>query len=167
MNAESWQKEQFSNAFMLAPATNGGYTLGEWNVDKDGVDLTIRSRGLMVDFQLKCTQRPRLNKDDYAFDLDVKTYDKLRDPDRSAPSYLALVIVPEKLDDWIIHQPDKMLMSCHGFWSKFEESAARPNKATVAVKLPRQQRLNVLALEEMFKDSLNRVRYGTQGGEAA
>jgi hypothetical protein len=58
MEAESWQKEQFSNAFILAVATKGGYTLSDWNVDKDGVDATIRKGALMVDIQLKCTQNP-------------------------------------------------------------------------------------------------------------
>ncbi|WP_226961805.1 MULTISPECIES: DUF4365 domain-containing protein [Streptomyces] len=67
--ATSWQKEQVSRAFVHALATQGGYTICDWNVDKDGVDVTLRSRGLMVDIQLKCTQSPRTLRSGYSYDL--------------------------------------------------------------------------------------------------
>jgi hypothetical protein len=105
----NWQKEQFSRAYLLAVATKGGYTLATWNVDKDGVDATVRCGALMVDLQLKCTQVPRKTGNEYAYDLDVSTYNKLRDPDRSAPGYLALVVVPEDLEEWVAHEPDRLL----------------------------------------------------------
>jgi hypothetical protein len=38
---------------MLAIATKGGHTLCDWNVDKDGVDVTIRSKALIVEIDLK------------------------------------------------------------------------------------------------------------------
>lgn len=93
-DAATWQKEQVSRAFGHALATQGGYTICDWNVDKDGVDVTLRSRGLMVDIQLKWTQSPRVVRSGYSFDLDIETYDKLSDPECSAPGHLALLIVP-------------------------------------------------------------------------
>jgi uncharacterized protein DUF4365 len=167
MGAESWQKEQFSNAFMLAVATKGGYTLCDWNVDKDGVDATLRSRGLMVDIQLKSTQRPRTVQGGYAFDLDAKTYDKLKDPERSAPAYLVLVVVPTKIDAWILHQPENILMSCHGYWASFDNRTVRPSQKSVAIRLPQDQRVDVAALQAMFKVARHRVLFGIRGGEAA
>jgi hypothetical protein len=168
MLAESWQKEQFSNAFMLAITTEGGFTIGEWNVDKDGVDVTLRSNALMVDIQLKCTQSPRTTQDGYSYDLDVKTYDKLSDPERSAPGYLALVIVPTDLNNWVTHYTQETLLACHAYWAAFDtDKIARPNQATTAVRLPREQRLDVTALDEMFKVSRRHSLYGTLGGEAA
>ncbi|CAM5560784.1 hypothetical protein SRIMM317S_05182 [Streptomyces rimosus subsp. rimosus] len=105
--ATSWQKEQVSRAYVHALATQGGYTLCDWNVDKDGVDVTLRSGPWMVDIQLKCTQSPRIVRGGFSFDLDVETYDKLRNPDRSAPGHLALLIVPPDIGRWVIHHQNR------------------------------------------------------------
>lgn len=83
----------------------GGATIGEWNVDKDGVDVTLRRRQLMVDLQLKCTGSARTAAGDYSFDLDVPTFAKLTDPDRSAPAYLCLLVVPKALQAWLHSVP--------------------------------------------------------------
>ena len=45
-------KEQISKAYVLPVATKAGATIGERNVDKDGVDVTLRRRQLIVDLQL-------------------------------------------------------------------------------------------------------------------
>ena len=46
----SWQKEQLSVAYVHALATQVGYTVAHWNVDKDGVD-PARSLKMVVDDQ--------------------------------------------------------------------------------------------------------------------
>ncbi|WP_244190684.1 DUF4365 domain-containing protein [Streptomyces caeruleatus] len=134
--ATSWQKEQVSRAYVHALATQGGYTICDWNVDKDGVDVTLRSRGLMVDIQLKCTQNPRTIRSGYSFDLDIETYDKLRDPERSAPGHLALLIVPPDIGRWVIHQPDSIVLACHGYWSSLYGMGHAPGGSTTAIHLP-------------------------------
>ncbi|MFI6321611.1 DUF4365 domain-containing protein [Nonomuraea sp. NPDC050556] len=164
--AASWQKEQFSKAYMLAVASQGGYTIGEWNVDKDGVDVTLRSGGLMVDLQLKCTQRPRTTSDDYVFDLDVPTYNKLRDPYRSAPGYMALVVVPPILDEWLLHEPERLLLSCHAYWAKLQDEPPPTSSATTSIRLPRCQSLTASSIEIMFEVALSRI-LGTAGGDSA
>jgi hypothetical protein len=164
----NWQKEQFSRAYLLAVATKGGYTLATWNVDKDGVDATIRDGALMVDLQLKCTQSPRMANADYSYDLDVATYDKLRDPNRSAPGYLALIIVPADLTNWVAHEPDRVLLSCQGYWSKLQDQPAPASTSTTTIRMPREQVLDVSALKRMFEMSLEMVRRGmSDRGEAA
>ncbi|WP_218009225.1 DUF4365 domain-containing protein [Herbidospora cretacea] len=164
--AASWQKEQLSKAYMLAVATQGGYTIAEWNVDKDGVDVTLRSNGLMVDIQLKCTHGPRKSRGDFTFDLDVKTYDKLRDPDRSAPGYMALMVVPPKLDAWILHEPERLLIACHAYWAKLQDEPSPTGTTTTSVRLPRTQTLTTVSLKHMFEVALHRIRYGVEEGEA-
>ncbi|WP_433235026.1 DUF4365 domain-containing protein [Actinomadura nitritigenes] len=167
LEAASWQKEHFSKAYVLAIATRGGYTIGSWNQDKDGVDVTLRDRGLMVDLQLKCTQNPRTAGDHFVYDLDVATYDKLRDPERCAPGYMVLVIVPAKLDEWLLHEPTRVLMACHGYWAKLQDEPPPSGKVTTAVHLPRTQPLTSKSLEHMFQVSLQRIRLGPEEGEAA
>lgn len=81
-------KERFSVAYIQALSACAGHVLGDCRPDKDGVDLTLRSSGLMVDLQLKCSQHPRKARRDYVYDLDVATYNRWRHPDRSAPGIL-------------------------------------------------------------------------------
>jgi hypothetical protein len=111
--------------------------------------------------------KSRTLNDGYAYDLDIKTYDKLKDPERSAPAYLVLVVVPAKLEAWIKHYTEEMLLSCHAYWAAFDAKISRPNKTSTAIRLPRDQRLTVSSLEVMFEVSRNRVLYGILGGEAA
>jgi len=164
VQGDSWQKEQFSQSYVLAVAAHAKTTINNWNVDKDGVDLTLRRRGIMVDVQLKCTGSPRVVQDDFVFDLDVPTYDKLRDPDRSAPAYLSLLIVPKDLQDWLCHEPEQLLVRCHGYWASMVNRPEPQGSATVADRLPRAQRLDSAALDMMFEESRRWSRQGPGAG---
>jgi hypothetical protein len=39
------QKEQFSNAFIVAVAAAAGFTTGQWDVDDDSIDWQIAAAG--------------------------------------------------------------------------------------------------------------------------
>jgi uncharacterized protein DUF4365 len=124
--------------------------LHDWNVDKDGVDVTLRSGALMVDLQLKCTQNPRIVRGGYSFDLDVETYDKLRNPDRSAPAHLALLIVPPDISRWVTHQPESIVLACHGYWASLQGLGKANGSVTTAISLPEHQPLTVKGMGTMF-----------------
>lgn len=153
MSVETWQKEQISCAYLHAIAAHEGLTVARWSVDKDGVDATVRRGGPMVDIQLKCSQRVHLVGDSHAFDLDVPTYNKLRAPDRSAPGYLALVIVPEDIREWIVHDDQEVLLRCHGYYKCLDGAPEPKGQATVAVHLPLINRLDGEALRTMIEHS--------------
>lgn len=158
--AESWQKEQFSLAYVHAVATRAGCTIASWKVDKDGVDVTLRQGGRMVDLQMKCTCAPRVTRSGYSFPLDTKTYDKLRDTERSAPGYLGLVIAPENIDDWIDHRPEEILMACHGYWAKIQDREDPAAGDTKSITLSPADVLNAGAIQEMFAFSLEMILRG-------
>jgi hypothetical protein len=164
---ESWQKEQISRAYLHAIAAREGCTLGDWAVDKDGVDTTLRRRGRMVDVQLKCTQELRKLSESYAFDLDVKTYDKLREADRSAPGYLVVMIVPKDVKDWIhLHDEEFFLLRCTAYYACIQDRPAVNSAITTVIHLPFANRLNGDALDRMFEHS-RRHALGTREGMAA
>ncbi|MET9221313.1 DUF4365 domain-containing protein [Streptomyces sp. NPDC003300] len=163
LEATSWQKEQVSRAYVHALAAQGGYTICDWNVDKDGVDVTLRSRGLMVDIQLKCTQNPRTVRGGYSFDLDIETYDKLRDPERSAPGHLALLIVPPDIGRWVTHQSESIVLSCHGYWASLQDLGTARGTVSTVVRLPDFQQLTVKAMGSMF-DAARRMTTGAARG---
>jgi hypothetical protein len=148
--ATSWQKEQISRAYVHAIASQGGYTVGDWNVDKDGVDVTLRDRGLMVDIQLKCTESPRTVRGGYSFDLDIETYNKLRSTERSAPGHLVLLVVPPNLELWVTQHQDSVVLACHGYWACLHGREAANSSATTAISLPQEQQLTVKSMRSMF-----------------
>ncbi|MFG2899426.1 DUF4365 domain-containing protein [Streptomyces zaomyceticus] len=161
--ATSWQKEQISRAYVHALASQGGYTVGEWNVDKDGVDVTLRDRGLMVDFQLKCTQSPRVIRGGYSFDLDVETYNKLRSTERSAPGHLVLLVVPPNLELWVTQHSDSVVLACHGYWACLHGRDSATSQATTAISLPEEQQLSVKSMRGMFDMARRMVLSGSAG----
>lgn len=163
--AESWQKEEFSRAYVLAVATRAGFTIASWNVDKDGVDVTLRRQAIMIDLQLKCSQSVREVNDAYVLDLDIPTYDKLRAVDRSAPGYLALIKVPADVDLWVRHDPDRLLLHCAGFYERIQDRPPARGQTTTAIHLPRRQVLDASGLKEMLAFATKRIRAGT--GEVA
>lgn len=166
MDAGSWQKEQLSVAYLHAVASTEGLTVATWNVDKDGVDATIRKGGPTVDFQLKCTQKARRVGENFVFDLDVATYDKLRMPDRTAPGYLALMIVPRDLERWLVHDSESLLMRCVAYYTRLQDRPEAPGQTSVAIHLPMANRLDGPAMSEMIEDSRRRILSGYQAAVA-
>ncbi|MCP8710242.1 DUF4365 domain-containing protein [Streptomyces sp. AC04842] len=163
--ADSWQQEQVSLAYVAALATRGGYTLGKWEVDKDGVDLSIkRSDGLTFELQMKCTYSPKLiaQGEAYSYDLDVPTYDKLRAPTRTSVGFLGLVVVPRDLEEWMIHDEYELTLRCSGYWAKIQDAPASDNSSTKAIHLPAIQRLDLPGFEEMFSHAWQRLMFGAQ-----
>ncbi|MET9669750.1 DUF4365 domain-containing protein [Streptomyces sp. NPDC006475] len=141
--ADSWQQEQVSLAYVAALATRGGYTLGKWDVDKDGVDLSVkRSDGLTFELQMKCTYSPTVTARGaaYSYDLDMPTYDKLRAATRTSVGFLGLVIVPREIEEWMVHDERELTMRC-----------------TKAIHLPMHQRIDLPGFEEMFSHAMHRL----------
>ncbi|MFD0505166.1 DUF4365 domain-containing protein [Streptomyces chiangmaiensis] len=100
--------------------------------------------------QLKCTQSPRTLRSGYSYDLDIDTYNKLRDPERSAPGHLALLIVPPDIGRWVTHQSDSIILACHGYWASLHGLGDATSSATTAIHLPEHQELTVKAMGTMF-----------------
>ncbi|NUW06801.1 DUF4365 domain-containing protein [Streptomyces sp. CAI-21] len=165
--AASWQKERASYAHLLWLATQAGYRVADWTPDIDGVDATLRNGGLMVDLQLKCTMSPRIVNGDYAFDLDVATYNKLRDPLRSAPGYLALMVIDPDVDKWIVHGPLGVNMAVQAYWAKLQDEPAPAGRSSTAIRLPRQQVLDKESLDGMFEFSREMAHFGLGRGMRA
>ncbi|MFI9584388.1 DUF4365 domain-containing protein [Streptomyces sp. NPDC052236] len=149
----TWQQEQISLAYVLGVATQANATVASWNVDKDGVDVTLKRDHLLVELQMKCTFDPRLLADGTTriFDLDIATYDKLRGPRRTAAGFLGLVVVPRDVDTWLEHGSDSVLMRCAGFYAQIQDLPKAQGNSTKNIHLPHTQRLDVTGLDVMFE----------------
>ncbi|WP_411071196.1 DUF4365 domain-containing protein [Streptomyces sp. cmx-4-25] len=165
----TWQQEQISLAYVLAVATDANATVASWNVDKDGVDVTLKRDHRLVEVQMKCTFDPQYLADGttLTYDLDVPTYDKLRGPYRTAPGYLGVVIVPRDAGTWLEHGLDSLLLKCSGFYAQIQDGGAAQGDVTKRIHLPRAQGLNAAGLDVMFDFAHQRL-FGTDAasGEA-
>ncbi|MFF2997319.1 DUF4365 domain-containing protein [Streptomyces sp. NPDC057950] len=155
----TWQQEQISLAYVLAVATHANATVASWNVDKDGVDVTLKRDHRLVELQMKCTFDPHLLADNttHTFDLDVATYDKLRGQYRTAPGYLGLVVVPRDVAEWLSHHPESVLMQCAGFYAQIQDKPAAQGNSTKTLHLPNTQRLDSAGLDVMFDFAHHRL----------
>ncbi|MGW0632156.1 DUF4365 domain-containing protein [Streptomyces sp. NPDC002758] len=162
----TWQQEQISLAYLSAVATRIGATSAQWNVDKDGVDVTLQYNLIDVAFQMKCTYAPILLGDGetYAFDLDIRTYDLLRARNRSSAGFLGLVVVPQDLDAWLTQDDESLLMRCKGYYARIQNLPAVSNKGTTRIHLPKKQRLDQAGLEGVFSYAFDRLFGSAAGG---
>jgi len=164
---ETWQQEQISLAYVSAVATHAGCTIAAWNVDKDGVDITLKRNHITVDLQMKCTYSATLLSDGqtYSFSLDVPTYNKLRDSHRSSAGFLGLIVVERDLDDWLVHSHEDLLMRCSGYWARIQDLPDPGDVDSKSVHLPMSQRIDFLGIREMFDYAFKRLFPHVPGGD--
>lgn len=155
----SWQQEQVSLAYLSAIATRAGATSATWNVDKDGVDVTLKRDNILVEFQMKCTFSPKTLADGetLVYDLDVRTYNDLRHERRSAAGFLGLVVCPRNMDEWLIHDEQSLLMNCVGYYARIQNLPAVSNEGTKAIHVPKAQRIDQAGMDVIFKFAEERL----------
>ncbi|MFJ6486263.1 DUF4365 domain-containing protein [Streptomyces sp. NPDC091682] len=155
----TWQQEQISLAYVLAVATAAEATVASWNVDKDGVDATLKRDHRLVELQMKCTFDPHFLADGttLTYNLDVPTYDKLRGAFRTAPGYLGVVVVPRDVATWLAHEPDSILVRCSGFYAQIQDAEEASGGVSKRIHLPRAQKLDSAGLDVMFEFAHQRL----------
>jgi hypothetical protein len=125
-----------------------------------GIDLTlhdIRRRGhrhmesgFKLDIQAKSTTTRNLTATEVVYDLDVKTFDDLRDPQVGCPRVLVLLVLPEDESGWTEQTEDHLLLRHAAYWLSLRGQGPTRNQKTVRVLLPRSQLFSVSALESLM-----------------
>ena len=153
----SQQKQQLSLAYVQAVAATVGLAHAVWSVDEDSIDLSLGMRGgrgtirsPKVDLQLKCSSRDLLRPEALHFPLKIKNYDDLRYTEETVPRILVVVIVPESVDDWLLHSEEQMIIRHCGYWMSLHGAPPVQNSRSVSVKLPRTNKFDVEGLTAMM-----------------
>lgn len=149
-------KEWFSRAFLMAVAASAGYSVQPLQDDVDGVDVVVRDGGITVDVQLKATAVPSYGHSGLQFDLDVKTYDKLR-TDRNSPGYLVVAVLPDEGVAWIDHRGNHMRMHRLAYWLDITGMPPTLNQATISLTIPLANRVTEEALVAIMTDARRRL----------
>jgi len=149
------QKEQFSNAFLHAIATVGECSVSKPSVDEDSVDWTLQKRihrRPRIDLQLKCTAKAEtFTENGISFGLKKKNYDDLRIVDLVVPRILVVVFVPQDVSDWLTSDPQSLILRRCAYWMSIRGAMPTENETGVTVYLPKGQRFDVAALNNMMQ----------------
>lgn len=161
---ENLQLEAFSRAYVHAVAAVGGYATQDYVPDIDKVDLTIAARGPMgtsrspkLDIQLKGTASDLGDAENLAYDLDVATFENLRQTDYPTSRILVVVIVPERVEEWLAQDAQQLALRRCGYWYCLSGQGATDNEATIRLAIPRRQIFSVAALTGLLRGELPEV----------
>jgi hypothetical protein len=142
------QQEQFSNAYLRMVATVAECTLSKPDVDDDSIDFSIKTKGYsgpfsrpVLDIQLKCHKNFAIDSEKFTYPLKIKNFDDLRVTDALVPRILIVLIVPNRVDDWL-EQSDKQTIVKHcAYWASVRGEPPTKNTHSVTVPILQANRL--------------------------
>ncbi len=139
---DSVLKEQLSITYVRAVAYAAGAVVDELRVDRDSVDVAIRSKGQVgprrspsVDAQLKCHTGGPNAAGEVVFDLKLKNYLDLIPPNNLVPRILVVVCIPDDVADHARWTPEELVLRRCGYWKHLGGLSVTSNKTSVRVKL--------------------------------
>ena len=105
-----------------------------------------------VKVQVKTTIDLReVSDEDYAYDLDIPTYDVLRKTNHRIRRLLLVVHVPEH-DEWLVYTEHGLLLRGDAVWGTLEGVPKSSNDKTQVVRLPKVNRVDKEGLAENVKN---------------
>jgi hypothetical protein len=155
---ESRSKELFSEAYVRAVVSAARMHVEPRAVDVDGIDGYIHYTGQIGDayspqigFQLKCTSvAAHVKADHIAYPLDVANYNQLRVTNVGVPRILIVVVVPEQIAAWVLHDEAQLRIFRCGYWVSLRGEPGTMNTVRKTVHVPRAQQLTVPSLRAIM-----------------
>jgi len=157
------QKEEFSYAYIRAVATVAGCVCERTTAPLDMLGVDLIFTGLkepqlekfpILYAQVKCTSREVVGDTSIRYPLPVKNYNELRRGNRYPPIILIVVVVPERVEDWLQQTEASLCLQRCGYWSSLAGADSTENKENITVKIPRNQVLTPTSLELMMQKVL-------------
>lgn len=161
----SQRKEQFQVGYIRALASCAGLVSGDWSVDNDCIDITLKGTGYSrplirnpcIDIQLKATETLKQSGDNFTYEINIRTYDHLRDENVSFPQYLMVLHLPKNLSEWIDHNGDGITLKNKCYWVSLRGLAATKNTTSISIIIPKNQVVTVDVLRS-FMDQASMMR---------
>lgn len=145
---DTQMKEQISIAYIRMVVAAAGCSVASYSTDHDGVDISIKSSaeygaklGPQVDVQLKCSSRKDIVRaESIAWSIDARTHKYLTSHKRQAPALLALLVVPDEIDNWLVHDANRLLTESTMYWALGADIPALPaGQGSLTVHLAKTQ----------------------------
>ena len=155
-------KEDLSICYLKTIAAVRRIAVERIEHDEDSVDVVIKkvlnidknvSFNSQISVQLKATSSKSqygIGKQEISYKLKVKNYNDLCMP-ATMPSMLALLILPEEMEEWTKWTPDELMIKGKMFWLSLQNQEVSNNKDNVTVKIPKENILNADTIENLIK----------------
>jgi hypothetical protein len=156
----SHRQESLSRAYIQAIASQCGLNCSFRAFDY-GIEVTVHviqqrngryvETGFNLDIQAKSTYAATVNDTHVLYDLEVKTYDDLRDPNVGTPRILVLLVQPETESEWTDATEEELRVRRCAYWLSIKGREAIPNTSTIRVSIPRANRFSIESLQGMME----------------
>ena len=147
------KQDLFSEIYVSALAAEAGYTVSKANLDRDGVDLSIKAGAGMrpqIDCQLKATKNlGQAVGGVFRFPLKVRNYNLLR-IETLIPRILVVYDMPTAHTDWISVGGSELILRKCAFWVNLLGSPATTNTDSVTIDVPIANTLSVTSLKMLM-----------------
>lgn len=167
MLTRAHRQETLSRAYVQAVAAETGlsYNARERDYGIDATLYTIHRREHRLaegwpclDLQIKSTTLAGMTPLQVGYDLELKSYDDLRDPDCKIPRLLVVLVLPQAETEWVSQSEAELVLRKCAFWVSLKGQPATTARKTLRVFLPRSNVFSAAALHGI----LDRVRQGME-----
>lgn len=142
--------ERYSRAWVVAAASAADFTYSIEPDDVHGIDMVVRSDKGILDFQLKATANPKVSDDSLIFDLDVRTYNLLREETRSGYGVLAVVVIDPDRSSWLTMNHGHTLLVRCAYFIELYGKPSTTNSTSIRLHIPRSNLLTVPAIKKLM-----------------
>lgn len=152
------KKDLFSRAYVKAVAAQLGFRSSIPDVDDDSVDLILQGRGFssgirnpQIEVQLKCTSKNTGNNKHLKFVLPIKNYNDLRGDGLLCPRYLFVLVVPDDVQEWMIHETTHTTIMHCCYWISLMDYPDASNTTNITIEIPRENLLTSASLLSLME----------------
>jgi DNA modification methylase len=146
-------REQLSLSYVHAVAAAARCSMERTGIDYQQIDVTIKQTAphslieyANLDIQIKATSKDVLKADAVHYALPKKYYDSLRSMKRNNKIILVVVVLPDRLEDWVLQSEDDLRMRRAGYWLSLR-GYPEIQTGSKTLKIPRA---NVFSVEELL-----------------
>jgi len=154
------RQEAVSRAYVHAVAARCGLSCSFRDFDY-GIDLTLHAirridkryveSGFALDVQAKTNTAPVITSSHVHYDMEVKTYEDLRDPSVGCPRILVLLVLPAEESAWTEQTEEHLLLRKCAYWLSLKGMPATANSASIRVPIPRANVFSVDGLARLME----------------
>jgi Domain of unknown function (DUF4365) len=162
MMTQAHRQEALCRAYVQSVAAQAGLLWSKTEPDY-GVDLSLRSVsiqenrrrdvGVQIDLQLKSTTRAVVTDTEVRYDLDVQTYNDLRDDNGRCPRLLVVLIMPAEEARWLSQTPEELTLRHCAYWISLKGYPPTTAASTIRIAIPLTNIFSVAELTRLMQQA--------------